>query len=939
MSRKNAPSVPGGFSLTGVFSNLAGLSETETPPEKSGGHAAGKNATEPPKRKGNGHAAAAASSGNPTETSAVPGLAELVEVVAAMAAAPLGARPKLNQDLIEKINNSPLHPVLKELQPVYKKLGPLVGSPEHLQAQAQAHAQAQAAHRTEAHTTTAQPESAPGPGPSSANPQPSQPASTPTSGPSSTQQSPSTPAALDIAELKRMEAALRSMSAKLDSVSQAVAREAVKASGTATKTQIETVDRKVTQMADKFDPALAELKVGVKRLQVSLLDDARADKTRLETRVKELENENKELQRVIRDTNAELLPVEVASQIALQGTFTDGPDADKPGTGKPGAGKPGARGSSDSAVPSLLQTARKVRNNTLVLAAKCRALFTFINRDRDTDKLESDLPDLGKDGEWGRCAEHLRVSHSKLRNAVEEKEETAQKLQFVGFVIDQIRKGHYIEKEWENDINWKNFADLVEKSPDGFSSIRLLADDLSRHITEATTPAVSNDLTSPTASAVSNTSTAKPISSTPQAPAAHVESVAPVASTPAVTALSSPAVANVPLPTREDGDTRNAPNGFGGYMSGFGFGNFGGASEPEPLQARDRAHGHAAGAAAANKSATQHPKEKANGNTAANAASTANRNPPEQPVIPGLAELVEVMNAMAAAPLGARPRINPELIDKIKNSPLHPVLGGLQPVFKKLGPLEGSPEHQQAQAQAEAAQRAGAHPSTPQPESAPGPGPSSVQPQSSQLASTPESDPSSVPIPAALDVAELKRMEAALSSLSSKLDFVSHAVTDVTTRTEMGGNFQMLENNLRQADSETREAVREAVRETVKASANAAKTQVENVDKKVAQMTDKLDPVLAELTQGVKKLQISLRDDAKVERARFEARVKELEKEVKDLQQVIDDTRAELLPVEAASKIALQGSLSDEPDKKGSRGGNDNTTPNLLQTAKKVRAN
>ncbi|KAG8923062.1 hypothetical protein FRC00_006676 [Tulasnella sp. 408] len=568
MSRKNAPSVPGGFSLTGVFSNLAGLSEAEPPPEKSSGHAAaGRNATDPPKRKGNGHASAAASSENPAETSVVPGLAELVEVVAAMAAAPLGARPKLNQDLIEKINHSPLHPVLKELQPVYKKLGPLVGSAEHLQAQAQAHAQAQAAQRTEAQTTTTQPESAPGPGPSSPNPQPSQSASTPASGPSATQQLPPTPAALDVAQLKSMEAALRSLSAKLDSVSQAVTdvttrgemgssfqtlgnnlrqadsetREAVKASGNAAKTQIETVDRKVTQMADKLDPALAELNVGVKRLQLSLLDDARADKTRLETRVKELENENKELQRVIRDTNAELLPVEVASQIALQGTFTDGPDADKPGTGKPGAGKPGARGSSDSAVPSLLQTARKVRNNTLVLAAKCRALFTFINRDRDT---ESDLPDLGKDGEWGRCAEHLRVSHSKLRNAVEEKEETAQKLQFVGFVIDQIRKGHYTEKEWENDINWKNFADLVEKSPDGFSSIRLLADDLSRHIAEATIPAVHNDLTSPTASAVSNTSTAKPISSTPQAPAAHVESVAPVASTPAVTALSSPAVAN-----------------------------------------------------------------------------------------------------------------------------------------------------------------------------------------------------------------------------------------------------------------------------------------------------------------------------------------------------------------------------------------------------------
>ncbi|KAG9042248.1 hypothetical protein FS837_011106, partial [Tulasnella sp. UAMH 9824] len=422
--------------------------------------------------------------------------------------------------------------------------------------------------RTGAHTTTAQPESAPGPGPSSADPQPSQSASTPASDPSASQQPPSTPGALDVAQLKSMEGALRSLSAKLDSVSQAVTdvttrgemsnnfqtlgdnlrqadsetvrlssprldllveeeqlqRDAVKTSGNAAKAQIETLDRKVTQMTDKLD-ALGDLKTGVKRLQFSLLDDARADKIRLETRVKELENENKELHQVINDANAELLPVEVASKIALQGTFTDGP-----GTGKPDAAKPGARKGTDNATPTLLQTAKRVRDNTLSLAAKCRALFTFISRDPAT---EPDLPDLGKEGEWGRCAEHLRVSQSKLRHAVEEKEENAQRLQFVGFVVDQIRKGHYTEKEWENDINWKNFVGLVEKSPDGFSSIRLLADDLSRHIAEATIPAVSTNPISPTASATSNTSTAKPIIPTHQAPAVPVESVAPVASTPA----------------------------------------------------------------------------------------------------------------------------------------------------------------------------------------------------------------------------------------------------------------------------------------------------------------------------------------------------------------------------------------------------------------------
>lgn len=41
--------------------------------------------------------------------------------------------------------------------------------------------------------------------------------------------------------------------------------------------------------------------------------------------------------------------------------------------------------------------------------------------------------------------DHLQRSDSKLRDAVEEKEETAQKLQFVGLVLDQMRKGHSIQ--------------------------------------------------------------------------------------------------------------------------------------------------------------------------------------------------------------------------------------------------------------------------------------------------------------------------------------------------------------------------------------------------------------------------------------------------------------------------------------------------------------
>ncbi|KIO29991.1 hypothetical protein M407DRAFT_242357 [Tulasnella calospora MUT 4182] len=46
------------------------------------------------------------------------------------------------------------------------------------------------------------------------------------------------------------------------------------------------------------------------------------------------------------------------------------------------------------------------------------------------------------DGEWGRCAEYLRTSNSRLQDAVEEKAQIVQKFQLVGQFIDQMRNGH-----------------------------------------------------------------------------------------------------------------------------------------------------------------------------------------------------------------------------------------------------------------------------------------------------------------------------------------------------------------------------------------------------------------------------------------------------------------------------------------------------------------
>ncbi|KAG8930804.1 hypothetical protein FRC01_002253 [Tulasnella sp. 417] len=391
---------------------------------------------------------------NPEE---MPGMPELIEFISALAAATPGTKPQLNGEQIERIKKSPLKPVLQALQPIYRKIVEAPVEPEK---------------PPEPQPPAPQPTSSPGPDPSSA------------------QRTPPV-AALDVAELKNVEAELKSLSSKLDSVSQAVTdvtkqrevstyfetlednlrkedsdtRDAVQASARASKAQFETVDNKVSQLSGKLDPALTELTQGIKKLQVGLLGDVKAERTRLEAKVTDLEKELKALQQVIDATKAELLPVEVASKIALQGTFSD--ELDKTST-RAGAG---------NTTGNVVQTAKRVRTNTLGLITKCRALFTFINRDPETG---TNGPDLGTEGEWGRCADHLRASNSRLRGAIEEKEESAQRMQFVGFVVDQLRKGNYTEKEWKKDANGKKFAALIEKSPDGFASIQLLAQDLSR---------------------------------------------------------------------------------------------------------------------------------------------------------------------------------------------------------------------------------------------------------------------------------------------------------------------------------------------------------------------------------------------------------------------------------------------------------------------------
>ncbi|KAG8914217.1 hypothetical protein FRC00_000493 [Tulasnella sp. 408] len=303
-------------------------------------------------------------------------------------------------------------------------------------------------------------------------------------------------------------------------------------------------------------------------------------------------------------------------------------------------------------------------------------------------------------------------------------------------------------------------------------------------------------------------------------------------------------------------------------------------------------------------------QEKGKGN-----AASAGRNEEEPPVVPGLADLIEFINAMGATPPRGQPQLHREQVERIEKSPLRPALQALRPIYRMLFPSEGSSGT--AQTQAQVPEQPEAIAPTPQPASTLGPG---------SWRSTKRPTPAAAPA-----AAGITKTEAGLKLVSSKLNSVSQAVTDMKNSTK-----------------------------TAKDQVEAARDQVEAVEKRVSQISGQLDPAITELTQEVKRLQVDLIGDFKGERTRLETKVKgleaevnrlnkvvsrldskvvRLEKEGNELQQVIHNTGAELLGVEVASEMAVRGTFIDEPGKTGGRKGTDKASGDVLQTAKKVRTN
>lgn len=128
----------------------------------------------------------------------------------------------------------------------------------------------------------------------------------------------------------------------------------------------------------------------------------------------------------------------------------------------------------------------------------------------------------------------------------------------------------------------------------------------------------------------------------------------------------------------------------GGFMGGLGATISTLISDPEPTRERGAGHAGGGGGSGGGRSATESTKDKGN----AQAAAAASRNATELSAILGLAELVEVLNVMATTPPGVPPQLNQTLINRIKNSPLSPVIKELDSLYTRLSPPEGSQEPQ-----------------------------------------------------------------------------------------------------------------------------------------------------------------------------------------------------------------------------------------------------
>ncbi|KAG8984745.1 hypothetical protein FRB90_005132, partial [Tulasnella sp. 427] len=298
----------------------------------------------------------------------------------------------------------------------------------------------------------------------------------------------------DDKELKEMRLKISSLNSTINSMSQAVSRivkqedltkgfevlgdklaravakgvnEAPTASGTATN--VDKIEKGVSQMAAKLETGIADLQQQLKHLEEVLakrLTTPAATQARPSSKdelygVTELETQLKDMQKVLDAATTELIQADVAFKIALEGDFSEEAEAT--------VGSPGADGERDT-----VKVARGIKTKTLRLIHKCRALFRLI---AGTAPLASSTA-LSMAGEWAECLQHLQARYSELREATRGRARVTRELQLFHMFVELIRRGFYTPSEWRSYLSGQELAELLDQPNDGLARLEALAQEV-----------------------------------------------------------------------------------------------------------------------------------------------------------------------------------------------------------------------------------------------------------------------------------------------------------------------------------------------------------------------------------------------------------------------------------------------------------------------------
>ncbi|KAG8952780.1 hypothetical protein FRC04_003704 [Tulasnella sp. 424] len=232
----------------------------------------------------------------------------------------------------------------------------------------------------------------------------------------------------------------------------------------------------------------------------------------------------------------------------------------------------------------------------------------------------------------------------------------------------------------------------------------------------------------------------------------------------------------------------------------------------------------------------------------------SNRQGSSDKTVPGLAELLSVIETIAATPVGRSPVIGDDLINRLRGTPLYAAYTALQPVMMKILVSETTVEARSPW----------------------------------KLMRDQE------------DIPQLKALETGIKAVSKSVDGISKSVAKDD---DVASGFSTL--------AEKGGANRDMVLGAVKTSTTEIKGRVQSLQDDVEKITGSIESEIGDLKNRFERLQKSLVDDAREPIKALQARVTELEARNRELKRVVEMTSSTLLPLEDILETAVNGEFGD----------------------------